>query len=207
VKHNSRGIVRWFNRERGIGFATDESGVYGDVFVHRANILTADVDKYTGGVCLRHSAAEVSSANVEAGELIEYDVMQHTSGSLQAKNITGARGQIIVNRLPPRALRAQSDIDPLPDCPSGQPMSWRLTQQKSGQVYMLERAAYQVQAPTPVPVPVPSPRNDGYESDDSLVICEQYPLQKLHTMDELWNEICSRRRHSLLEQKVSKSIT
>ena len=68
MKEREKGIVNWFNAEKGFGFIERENGK-GDIFVHFSDIL---MDGYK---------------TLEKGEIVEFDVEKTAKGDM-AKNIT-----------------------------------------------------------------------------------------------------------------------
>lgn len=134
VKHNSQGVVRWFNEERGIGFATDEDTSFGDIFIHRTNVVAANLNKFTGEIILTDGPVYTI---LEKGEKIEYDVLQHTSGSFQCKNITGRMGLIMIdNTTDSGAFEKQDDIQDLGHDHRALPVC-----QEGGKLHLAERWA------------------------------------------------------------------
>lgn len=56
----NKGIVKWFNKEKGYGFINDEAGK--DVFVHHSNILMQGY------------------RSLEAGQEVTYDIGENDKG-------------------------------------------------------------------------------------------------------------------------------
>jgi CspA family cold shock protein len=62
-----RGIVKWFEEEKGFGFITPDSGKK-DIFVHRSNI-------------------ETLTKSLEKGERVEFEIGEGSKGP-EAKHVT-----------------------------------------------------------------------------------------------------------------------
>lgn len=62
-----KGIVKWFNKQKGYGFIRDENG--NDVFVHYSNIL---MDGYK---------------NLEEGQTVQFEIADNEKG-IKAINVT-----------------------------------------------------------------------------------------------------------------------
>jgi len=148
VKKNSRGVVRWFNVEKGFGFATDEDESLGDVFIHRANILVVDQENYKNGVSLVDGSED---ANVYKHQRIEYDILKHTSGNLQCKNITGVGGKLFsFKKSEPPPQPASEEVDDLVNNPERE-YPWKLIQayrKTNGDMHLYERMVNDKYTPT-----------------------------------------------------------